>query len=333
LATPTGISSRQKWVFNLLVVYIIAALLWWGYLLLSKIADHHEAELANVELMEIEGSVEAVEAIKDRRITALQADYRRQRAMIFGEGVTFLTFILIGVFMTRRFFMKEVQLARQQKNFLLSITHELKSPLASSRLNLETVRLRNLDREKALELIGHAEQDINRLEALVQQLLLAARMEDMQQLIHRQQIDLYEVCDSVVQQWEHHPAYQREINTDLQHVEIAGDVDLLKVAVSNLLENALKYSPAGTAVMVRLRKVGQTAEIAVEDWGKPIPREEQSRIFDRFYRIGNEETRTSTGTGLGLYIVKKVAELHGGQVMVRAGESGGNVFVVSVPVG
>jgi signal transduction histidine kinase len=137
----------------------------------------------------------------------------------------------------------------------------------------------------------------------------------------------------VVQQWEHHPAYQREINTDLQHVEIAGDVDLLKVAVSNLLENALKYSPAGTAVMVRLRKVGQTAEIAVEDWGKPIPREEQSRIFDRFYRIGNEETRTSTGTGLGLYIVKKVAELHGGQVMVRAGESGGNVFVVSVPVG
>jgi signal transduction histidine kinase len=331
LAAATDISARQKWVFNLLVVYIIAALLWWGYLLLSKIADHHDAEMANVELLDIEGSEEAVQAIKGRRVTALQADYRRQRAMIFGEGFTFLTFILIGVFMTRRYFMKEVQLARRQKNFLLSITHELKSPLASSRLNLETVRLRNLDKEKALELIGHAEQDINRLEALVQQLLLAARMEDMQQLIHRQQVELYEVCDSVVQQWEHHPAYQKKIIADLQHVELAGDVELLKVAVSNLVENALKYSQPATDVTVRLKQAGHMAEISVENSGVPIPVSEQGKIFDRFYRIGNEETRTSSGTGLGLYIVKKVAELHGGHAIVRAGESGGNVFVIALP--
>jgi signal transduction histidine kinase len=193
------------------------------------------------------------------------------------------------------------------------------------------VRLRNLDKEKALELIGHAEQDINRLEALVQQLLLAARMEDMQQLIHRQQVELYEVCDSVVQQWEHHPAYQKKIIADLQHVELAGDVELLKVAVSNLVENALKYSQPATDVTVRLKQSGHMAEISVENSGVPIPVSEQGKIFDRFYRIGNEETRTSSGTGLGLYIVKKVAELHGGHAIVRAGESGGNVFVIALP--
>ena len=301
--------------------------------MLSKIDDHHRAELSNVEIMVLPGSDEAVQAIKERRRKELRDAHRRQRAMIFGEGAAFLGLILLGAYLTRKYFLREMQLARQQKNFLLSITHELKSPLAAARLNLQTLMLRELDREKTLELAGRAEHDIDRLDRLVQQLLLAARMDDMRSLMHPQPVDLYDLCHSVEQHWQLYPRNDKALKVEAEHVSIDGDPDLLRVALSNLVDNALKYAPTGSAVSIRLTKNGDRAELCVEDRGATIPVEERDRIFDRFYRIGNEETRTSTGTGLGLYIVKKVAELHGGEAMVRAGESGGNVFVVTVPVG
>jgi len=325
------VTKKQQLVFYLLVSYVVAALLWWGFLLLNKIEENYNISVNQLELQYEDQVTDHALQHKATQFRVLSDTLRKQKMMIFGEGVAFLSLILLGAFVTRRYFLKEIQLAHRQKNFLLSITHELKSPLTSSRLNLETIRLRDLDKEQVLSLVGRTEQDVDRLEQLVQKLLLASRIEDMQQMVCHQPVDLYEVCDSVVAAWQQQPGMEHRIAADLFHVEVMGDADLLRAAVNNLTENAVKYSPPGTVITVRVKMEGQHALISVEDSGKSIPREEYNKIFDRFYRIGNEETRTATGTGLGLYIVKKVALLHGGKVSVREREGGGSVFTISLP--
>jgi two-component system, OmpR family, sensor histidine kinase CiaH len=262
----------------------------------------------------------------------IEKEYRRQRWMIIGEGATFIILLSIGIYRLRRTIMKEIELANRQRNFLLSITHELKSPLASAQLNLQTISKRSLTKEQTDLLIGNTTADITRLNELVEKILLASRMDHENMQIDRQELNLSELTELCGQQLiTRFP--EAHLSMHIQPgIFIMGDVILLKSLINNLLENALKYSPVKSLIEISLSHESDYAVLDVSDNGKSIPEEEKEKIFERFYRIGNEETRTSTGVGLGLFIVQQVAFLHHGKVDILDKKETGKIFRVTLPL-
>lgn len=322
------LAKRRYWIFYILVGYILAVFFWWWILLFQKNDDlfREKIQLLYYRYQD-EDSAIFVE-MNDQ----LEKEYRRQRWMIVGEGATFIILLSIGIYRLRRTIMKEIELANRQRNFLLSITHELKSPLASAQLNLQTISKRSLTKEQTDLLIGNTAADITRLNELVEKILLASRMDHENMQIDRQELNLSELAELCAQQLK---ARFPDANLAMHiqpDVHLNGDVILLKSLINNLLENAFKYSPSKSLLEISLSQEQGYAILDVSDNGKPIPEEEKEKIFERFYRIGNEETRTSTGVGLGLFIVQQVAILHSGKVDILDKRSEGKIFRVSLPL-
>ena len=262
---------------------------------------------------------------------ALKAKHDRYGWMVIGEGIFFTGCLLAGFMMVRKIVRKEVQLTRQRRNFLLSITHELKSPIASIRLVLETFAKRELTREQSLKMSAAALRDATRLQNLVQDMLLAARLEDSWRPLPEplRLSTLVNECSEALK--------LRFTKANIQNL-IPGDLPLLQADKSgitsvlmNLLENALKYSPENAPVTISagMTKNGRM-EIKVADRGHGIPLEERKSVFTKFYRLGNEETRETTGTGLGLYIVQQVIQAHGGTISIADSDNGGTEFLIEL---
>jgi two-component system, OmpR family, phosphate regulon sensor histidine kinase PhoR len=240
--------------------------------------------------------------------------------------------LVLGILRTRNSFRKEAALNAQQKNFILSVTHELKSPLASVRLQLETIQKRALPKEKQEEVLAGALQDTDRLNALVENILTAARIDNHTIRIDKETKNLSDELKGLAEKAVSGVARHHRLTTDIQD-DIYAPFDPIGFhsIFMNLLENAVKYSPAGTEVGVSLRKKGNAAVLAVSDRGPGISGTEKENVFRRFYRLGNEETRTTKGTGLGLYIVRSLTEAHGGSVRVLDHEGGGSIFEITLP--
>lgn len=250
--------------------------------------------------------------------------------MVLAEGIFFTFCLAAGLWLINRSAQKEVQLTRQRRNFLLSITHELKSPIASLRLILETFHKRALERAQQQKLAQNALRDAARLQTLVEDLLLAARL-DSDWTPHREPINLEQLTrESVESLRVRFPDAQFVIESDPNLDLLPADKNGVTSVIHNLLENAVKYSPDGSPVHVALRRNGSKRIIEVRDQGKGIPPEERERIFEKFYRMGNEETRESTGTGLGLYIVRQIVQGHGGRIAISENQPCGAVFTIEI---
>lgn len=261
----------------------------------------------------------------------LMNERERQRWMIIGEGVTFLVLMVFGIYRLRSTIKKEVGVAGRERNFLLSITHELKSPLASAKLNLQTLNSRQLSVEQQQLLLRNTESDVIRLNDLVEKILLASKIGSDNFQIPMEEVlysEIAEDCaDSLTRR---HADLQLDIQIE-EGIWVNGDEVMLKSLILNLLENAYKYAPKGSPIGLSLNKSEDMAVLEISDEGKSISDEEKSKIFERFYRIGNEDTRTSTGVGLGLYIVQEVAHMHHGKVKIVDKESKGKIFRVEIP--
>jgi signal transduction histidine kinase len=225
-------------------------------------------------------------------------------------------------------------MTRQQNNFLLSITHELKSPLASLKLSMQTVQKRQLDADHIRHLSGMALDDIARLESLVENILLASKIESANFQLNRELIDVSSlvtrIYTSIADKYRSQRVFTSAIEKDAYFY---GDQLSFSSVVYNLIENAIKYSGTDGEIHVSLDGDEQFVYLTVSDNGIGVPDAEKGRIFNRFYRIGTEETRTTKGTGLGLFIVKHVVELHGGQIEVMNNAPKGTKFKVTIPVG
>ncbi len=261
----------------------------------------------------------------------LSAELQRKNMMIAGEGLVFLTLISIGFWRINRSFNREIEVSRQQNNFLLSITHELKSPLASIKLAMETLRRRELKPEQVNRISGLCLEDVDRLERMVENILLASRMEDPRHRFESHPFNLSDTARSVASGLtRRYP--DRILQLDIEaDIPMNGDSQAMTSAILNLLDNALKYSPSGTVVDLSLRQEADRILFQVADRGPGIPDGEKTRVFHRFYRIGNEETRSSKGTGLGLFIVQEIVRAHQGQVVLRDRQGGGSIFEISLP--
>ncbi|HUM45563.1 MAG TPA: HAMP domain-containing sensor histidine kinase, partial [Chitinophagales bacterium] len=228
---------------------------------------------------------------------------------------------------------REYRLNRQQKNFLLSITHELRSPIASSKVALQTMLKRELlPRDKVELLLNNSLHDMDRLQGLVENILLAAKIEDHTFQIGSDACDLSEIVQSVVEKAKEASGLQHTFKTSIQpEVMVIGDRMGLTSVVTNLVENAIKYSADATLIQVAVSEENNHAVFTIADNGFGIPDTEKKKVFEKFYRIGQEETRKTKGTGLGPYIVGRILELHKGKAIVKDNQPKGTIFEVELP--
>lgn len=309
---------RTLWLFGVLAAYVLLQFLWWAYLLVEK----------DNELRALIGQLDALGV----RSTVGHGDRSRTLLMVAGEGFVFVTLLLIGLWTIYRSVRHELVLARLQRNFLLAASHELRTPIAALKLHLQTLERRQLDADQQRALMTMALGDVERLGALSEKILLATRLEEARLPLQREQLDLAQLLTGLVEQAR--GTYGRDHRIDLvapSSLPVASDADAVRTIVGNLLENACKYAPPGTAVVISARNDQGGTLIEVADEGPGVPAEERERIFDRFHRGGREETRQTKGTGLGLFIVRRLAEALGGSVTLRNGRPHGAIFAVALP--
>lgn len=307
-------------VYWVLLLYIIAALAWWAYLLLQQ----------NDEIYALKKAALSSSPATDKGWGALALEKQRQRNVYkyLGEGSAFLLLILIGAFYIYRSVRRQFRLQQQQQNFVMAVTHELKTPIAVARLNLETLQKHQLEEEKRKKLLQATLQETLRLDTLINNILIASQLEGHAYRTAKDELDFSGLVKDAVKAFENRYPNRTVVAAVEDDVSLNGDTMLLKLLVSNLLENANKYSPKGKSIALRLHKKTQQICLQVADEGEGIADEEKEAVFEKFYRIGNEQTRKTQGTGLGLYICRKIVEDHKGQILVKDNQPAGSKFVV-----
>jgi signal transduction histidine kinase len=253
-------------------------------------------------------------------------------------GIIFFLVIIGGLVMNTIFLVREVRRNEQHDAFINAVTHELKTPVASVRLYLETLMRRDLPPEKRQEFYQIMLADNDRLLELIEQVLRAGR--SRQRLLHQARLDLRPLVRETVSlaRVRHH--LSEDAVAYVEHVDgeptatVMGDAEELKAAVSNLIDNAIKYSTTEVAVEVELLAIdARRVAVRVRDRGIGISKAELKRIFRRFYRIPEAVAMRVKGSGLGLFIVSSVARKHGGRVSAESdGPGQGSTFTLQLPI-
>lgn len=276
---------RTSLIFYILSVYVFVQFIWWGYHL--------------IELTEL---------------VPHENDYVSKRViMIIGEGAVFLILLAVGIWQIHRSIRKELKLSERQNNFLLSVTHELKTPLAANKLYLQTIGKRELTKDQQQELLKKAIDENVRLEHMIDNILNASRLENKVLKAEMDEIHLLSLFETIAKRFNHFKT-GKPIEIDAEDVVIKGDRFMIETILNNLIENAIKYGGDDPAITLYAELQNSSVHFGVKDNGPGIQKEHTNEIFKKFFRIGNEETRTQRGSGLGLFIVSELVKMHHGTV-------------------
>ena len=251
-------------------------------------------------------------------------------------GIIFFALIITGLILNTIFLLREIRRNEQHDAFLNAVTHELKTPIASIKLYLETLKGREVPEEKRQEFYDIMLADNERLLGTVEQVLQASRTREKQRLMNLAEIDLSELIGETIKTirgQQHLDEGAIRFSEPAESVKVLGDRRELETALSNLLDNAVKYSNGEPKISVKLRSSNAAkAEVYIKDNGIGISRADLKRIFKRFYRAPNKSIDAAKGTGLGLAIVRSIVEKHGGRVRAESkGEGKGTTFLVQLP--
>ncbi|HMT74478.1 MAG TPA: ATP-binding protein [Chitinophagaceae bacterium] len=324
---PATIAKRLKrttFVFWMLLFYIIAALVWWYVSLQHQSRLLTEQQYQNLSIKKEELSPDEYNV----EYSAISKDKERNTQKYAGEGVIFLILILVGAYFVFRSIKRQFKLQQQQQNFMMAVTHELKTPISITRLNLETLQKYNLDPEKQKKIIKTTLAETARLNFLTSNILVSAQLESSNTSSDKEELDLSTLLKDCIRDFQvRYPeiVFKTEIEDE---ADVKGDALLLQMLINNLLENAIKYSPKESPITAVLHREKTGIVLLLKDGGPGIPDEEKSKIFSKFYRIGNESTRKTQGTGLGLYLCKKIAATHNGDISVTNNIPKGSIFTV-----
>jgi two-component system sensor histidine kinase SenX3 len=254
-------------------------------------------------------------------------------------GIIFFALIIAGMVVNTIFLVREVRRNEQHDSFINAVTHELKTPIASIRLHLETLQRRELAEAQKQEFYGLMLSDVDRLTTTVEQVLRAGRAGDKKAGREKSDVDLRQVVQESIEgtRTRHHLAEDvirsEEISSTGDGMTVRGNPEDLRTAVFNILDNAVKYS--GNKVEVRVTLDAHDPSLIVlrvEDKGVGIPANDMKRIFKRFYRVSHRSLMHVKGTGLGLFIVKSIAKKHGGRVFAESeGEGRGTTVTLELP--
>ena len=310
-------SNRSPLIlFYILVGYVFIQFCWWSFLIYDLNLEVHELQLK----LDISNKIEFERALK------------ANIWMILGEGTVFLTLLFLGFYQVKKAFQREVALAEQQRNFLLSVTHELNSPLASVKLYLQTLLSRKIDEEKQRQILSNALSENERLHKLVDNVLIATRLDNSTFSLYFETIDWSEFVKQTITN--NPKSKNRLITLNIEHNIVAPiDKTALGSIINNLVENAIKYTPEEKEIICSLSQNKDEILLQVIDQGQGIPENEKANIFKKFYRVGSEETRKSKGTGLGLYIVHFLVKSLNGTITVKNNLPNGTIFSVTFPKG
>ena len=315
--------TAVKVVYWALLIYMIAALLWW---FIALVKQNDTLIAVQLQLISQKPGNAIVPKQTAEQLLKMQS---RKRVQYIAEGLTFLALILVGAVYVYRATRRQIRASEQQQNFMMAVTHELKTPIAVTQLNLETLQKRKLDPAQQDKMIASTLQEANRLNMLCDNILLASQLDGKDYQEARTEInfsDLLEGCIDTFKQ--HYPS--RLVTEQIEPtLYLDGETLLLQMLVNNLLENAHKYAPQNTEIKVILAQQGKHIKLEVIDSGKGIPDNEKQKIFEKFYRIGSEATRNTKGTGLGLYLCKKIAKNHNANISVTDSKPQGSNFVVT----
>lgn len=250
-------------------------------------------------------------------------------------GVIFFALIITGLILNTIFLVREIRRNEQHDAFLNAVTHELKTPIASIKLYLETLKTRDVEPAKRTEFYDVMLSDSDRLLGTVEQVLQASRTREKTRL-NLIELDLDTLINETADIVRTRHALEKDtirVATPSEKVVILGDQGELQTVFSNLLDNAVKYSTDVVKISVRAKMSGtKNVEIYVKDSGRGIARGDLKRIFKRFYRVPDKTGNGVKGTGLGLAIVRSIVEKHGGKIWAHSrGEGQGSTFVVRLP--
>lgn len=292
--------KQPTFLFYLLGVYVIVQFSWWAYHIIQLTKEiGYEAAAVN------------------KRI-----------GMIVGEGLVFFLILIFGLWRIIRSIKKEHELSKRQHNFLLSVTHELKTPLASTKLYLQTLLKRNFEAEKREELLQKALTENKRLEEIVDAILISARIENRTFEIHRERISLNEETEQILNDIRLKFPQAKIILDAPQEIILQNDLFMVRTIILNLVGNAIKYAGTDDTITVSLAENEHQVILQVKDLGPGISPDKRDIIFEKFVRLENEETRSKKGTGLGLFIVKEFLTLCGGTISCSSNKPKGSVFEV-----
>ena len=287
--------------FWVLSIYVVLQFLWWGY-----------------HLIELSTELVASEEYSNSRIL-----------MIIGEGSVFFLILLLGLWKIQSSIKKDIAISRRQSNFLLSVTHELKTPLASNKLYLQTVlKRKTLKEEEKEKLLNNALKENARLEGMIENILTATRIESHKLDLSLKELNLTQLIADITNEW----ANERTVvKLELaENISLKTDEFIIRTVLINLLDNALKYSGDKVEITVYLMAEDNQVTFGVKDNGVGVPTKFRKAVFEKFTRIGNEETRKQKGTGLGLYIVAQLLELINADIACLPNEPSGSNFKITL---
>jgi signal transduction histidine kinase len=304
-------------VYWLFLTYMVAAFIWW-YISLVKQSE----QIADVQFNTLQTSDPTFTA----KVKSIQDFQLRKNKQYIGEGLTFLFLFLLGAIYVYRSLVKQIRYSNQQQNFMMAVTHELKTPIAITQLNLETLLKRDLEEAQQKNILQVSLKETQRLDYLCNNILLASQIDMGNYKANVQAVDFSAIVNSLITQLKSSMP-QRKINTFIDNeVFIKGEPVLIQLLVNNLLDNAIKYSCVETDIDVCLQQQENSVVFMVKDQGVGVPVEERQNIFEKFYRVGSEFSRSTKGTGLGLYLCKRIADLHKSTLTVTANSPAGSIF-------
>lgn len=315
---------RTTFIYWMLFFYIVAALAWWFISL-----EQQNKRIADLKYQSINIEKESLSVLQwADKLSVIDKETKRNTGKYIAEGITFLILICIGAAFVYRSVRKQLKMQQQQQNFMMAVTHELKTPISVTRLNLETLQKYNLQPDKQKKIIRTTLDENARLNFLTNNILVASQLEGGGYKSSQEELDLSTLLKDCIQDFRNRfpdKTFKEDIEAD---ADVKGDALLLQMLINNLLENAIKYSPKESPVTAVLKKYRSGIELQVKDEGLGIAEEEKKKIFTKFYRTGNEATRKTQGTGLGLYLCRKIVQSHNGDISVTNNEPQGSNFVV-----
>ena len=265
--------------------------------------------------------------INPLKIDELKQERYQQRNIWLYQSVLLLFLVGVGIYGVFSSIEKIYKLNKQQNNFLLSVTHEFKTPIAAIRLMLQTSKHPKINDEKRSELVDNSIQSTHRLEELAENMLTAMQIESNAYQYNLLPVDYSSLINKVV----NNQQIKGDITVQIEpNVKVKGDDFILRMVINNLIENAFKYSN-NQPIEVSLETEAKWKKLSIKDQGIGLKKEDFKNIFKKFYRVQDEETRVSKGTGLGLFIVKQAVERHSGKVFVKPNEDKGVTFTILLP--
>lgn len=317
---------RTTIIYWLLLLYIIAALVWW-FISLNTQNDM----MRDFEIGKLDATIDSrtTPSLYQSELDKITTTYKRNKAKYLGEGSIFFLLILVGAAFVYRSVRRQFYMQQQQQNFMMAVTHELKTPISVAKLNLETLQKYSLDPEKQKKLIRMTLEETSRLNFLTNNILISSQLEGGGYQSSKEELDLSDLLKDCILDFSNRfpeRTFKKQIEPG---ADVKGDALLLQMLINNLVENAIKYSPKESPVTAVLQKEKSAIVLHILDEGPGIADEEKKKIFLKFYRIGNEATRKTQGTGLGLYLCRKIARDHNADISVTNNIPRGSNFVVT----